>query len=240
MDRHSCVLLDGIVRNILHFLSQLKFDGEGEISASEHAFNFWKFCCSHNITNGNVICRLFTLTFAGRVKSWCETLSVASIHTWEQFMHEFLHAFENYDYDNLCAEILELRKNKDESLEDFVIRFTHLCYRFPLDDRPSNNDLISCLVSLTNETYELVDEESKSCFNVPLHVDLDLNENVENANGLVGLHMSGSFFTMGDIDQIENYFLEETYVSSHHSIPPFFPCDEKETSCVVNSSSYFL
>jgi hypothetical protein len=87
--------------------------------------------------------------------------------------------------------------------------------------------------------HKLVDEESKSCFNVPLHVDLDLNENVENANGLDGLHMSGYFFTMGDIDQIENYFSEETYVSSHHSIPPFFPCDEKETSCVVNSSSYF-
>jgi hypothetical protein len=84
-----------------------------------------------------------------------------------------------------------------------------------------------------------VDEESKSCFNVSLHVDLDLNENVENANGLVGLHMSRSFFTMGDIDQRENSFSEEIYVSSHHSIPPFLPCDEKETSCVVNSSSYF-
>jgi hypothetical protein len=85
-----------------------------------------------------------------------------------------------------------------------------------------------------------VDEESKSCLNVPLHVDLDLHENVENTNGLVGLHMSGYFFTMGDIDQRENYFLEEIYVSSHHSIPPFLPCDEKETSCVVNSSSYFF
>jgi hypothetical protein len=72
-----------------------------------------------------------------------------------------------------------------------------------------------------------------------LHDDLDLNENIENTNGLVGLHMSGSFFTMGDIDQRETYFSEEAYVSSHHSIPPFFPCDEKEASC-VNSSSYFF
>jgi hypothetical protein len=71
-----------------------------------------------------------------------------------------------------------------------------------LDDRPSNNDLISCLVFLASETSESVDEESKSCSNVPLHADLDLNENVENANGLDGLHMSGYFFTMGDIDQI--------------------------------------
>jgi hypothetical protein len=157
----------------------------------------------------NIICRLFTLTFAGRVKSWCETLSPASIHTWEQFMRKFLHAFENYDYDNLCEEILELKKNEDESLKDFVIRFTHLCYRFPLDDRPSNNDLISCLVSLINETHKSMDEKSKSCFNLSSHVDLDLNENVENVNGLDGLHMSGSFFTVGDIDQIENYFFRK-------------------------------
>jgi hypothetical protein len=72
-----------------------------------------------------------------------------------------------------------------------------------------------------------VDEESKSCFNVSLHVDLDLNENVENVNGLVGLHMSGFFFTMGDIDHIDNYFSEEIYVSSHHSIPPFFLVTKK-------------
>jgi hypothetical protein len=109
-----------------------------------------------------------------------------------------------------------------------------------LDDRPSNHDLISFLVSLTNETYESMDEKSKSCFNLSSHVDLYLNENDENFNGLDGLHMSRYLFTMGDIDQRENSFLEEIYVSSHHSIPPFFLCDEKETSCVVNSSSIFL
>jgi hypothetical protein len=61
-------------RNILHFLSQLRFDGKGEISASKHGFNFYKFCGSHNITNRNIICRLFTLTFVVWVKIWCETL----------------------------------------------------------------------------------------------------------------------------------------------------------------------
>jgi hypothetical protein len=166
-------------------------------------------------------------------------LSATSIHTREQFKHEFLHAFENYDYDKLCEEILELKKNEGESLEDFFVRFTHLCCIFPYD-RPSNNDLISCLVSLANEMYDSMDEESKSCSNVPLHVDLDSNENVENGNGLDGLHMFGSFFTMGDIDQIDFFFFsEETYVSSHHSTPPYIPCDEKETSCVVVPSSYF-
>ena len=103
-------------RNILHFFLQLRFDGESESSASKHALHFWKFCCSHNITDRNTICMLFTLTFVVRVNCWCDTLSVASIHTWEQFMHEFFHDFENYDYDKLCEEILELRKNEDESL----------------------------------------------------------------------------------------------------------------------------
>jgi hypothetical protein len=89
-------------RNNLHFFSQLKFDGEGETSACEHAFKSWKLFSSHNIADGNFICRLFTLTFAGWVKSWCDTLSGISIHMWEQFIHEFLHNFENYDYDQLC------------------------------------------------------------------------------------------------------------------------------------------
>jgi hypothetical protein len=210
-------------RNILHFLSQLKFDGEGETTASEHAFKFWKFCSFQNITNGNVICRLFTLTFAGPGSRVGVRLCRLPLFTHgNNLCMNFGMLLRIMIMITYVQEISDLRKNEDESLEYFVIIFTHLCYRFPLDDRPSTNDLISCLVSLTNETYELVDEESKSCINVSLHVDLDLNENVENSNGLVGLHMSGSFFTMGDIDQRENYFSEEIYVSSHHSIPPFF------------------
>jgi hypothetical protein len=59
-----------------------------------------------------------------------------------------------------------------------------------------HNALILFLVSLTNETYQRVGEEFKSCLNATLHIDLDLNENVENNNGLVGLHMFGSFFTV--------------------------------------------
>jgi hypothetical protein len=41
-------------------------------------------------------------------------------------MREFLHDFESYCYDNLCEDILELKKNEDESLKYFVIRFSHL------------------------------------------------------------------------------------------------------------------
>ena len=100
-------------------------------------------------------------------------------------MHQFWHAFDNYDYDYLCIEISNLRKNKNEYLEYFLTRFVHLCYIFSLDDRISTYYLISCLFSITNETYESVDEKYKSCFNVHLHADL-VHENIENVNGLVG------------------------------------------------------
>jgi hypothetical protein len=69
-----------------------------------------------------------------------------------------------------------------------------------LDDRPSNNNLISFLVSLSNETYKALKEESNSCFNLSPHVDLDLNKKSENDNRLDGLHMSGYFFMIGDIE----------------------------------------
>jgi hypothetical protein len=121
-------------------------------------------------------------------------------------MVQFWHDFENYDYDDLCVDILVIRKNKHEYIEGFFIILTHLCYRFPLDNRPSTNDLISFLVSLTNETYELVDEEYKSCINVSLHAYLDVHADIENSNDLVGLHMYGSFFTMEDIFHRNNSF----------------------------------
>ena len=91
-------------RNILHFLSQLIFDGESEICTHEHALHLGIFCGSHNITDGITICKMFTLTFSSQVKKWCDTFPATSSHTSKQFMLEFLHAFENYDYDGLCAE----------------------------------------------------------------------------------------------------------------------------------------
>jgi len=80
-----------------------------------------------------------------------------------------------------------------------------------LEYRPSKNDSISCLVSLATETYELVNEEFKSCSIAILHIDLVLNENVEDSNVSDGLHMSRYLFTMGDIDQIIFFWKKPMY-----------------------------
>ena len=82
------------------------------------------------------MCIFFTVTFEGRIKNWCETLPAASIHSFEHLISEFLVSFGYYDFISLSIELKNLRKDKDESVEDFINRFLHLCYRFPSEDIP--------------------------------------------------------------------------------------------------------
>jgi len=62
-----------------------------------------------------------------------------------------------------------------------------------------------------------VDDESKLCLNVTLHVDLDSHENFEDISDLVEQHMFGYFFTIEDIDQREQDFLRRIICI----LPPF-------------------
>lgn len=52
----------------------------------------------------------FTLTFLRKAKRWCQSLLVASIHHWDQFIIEFLFEFDGYDYEQVCDEIKYLRR----------------------------------------------------------------------------------------------------------------------------------
>jgi hypothetical protein len=67
-------------------------------------------CLRHKITNSNVTCRLFTLTFRGQVKVWFESFRANSIHSLFDFVFEFLLDFSNYEYDELSEELSCLRK----------------------------------------------------------------------------------------------------------------------------------
>jgi hypothetical protein len=121
---------------ILNLLSKVQFDGEEVTFAPKHVLQFIQNCISYNIFNQDVMCKLFTSTIEGRVRRWCETLPIASIHTFKQFIDEFLSVFAKYDFDRLCDEFNHLRKEKVEPLEDFSIRFMHLYCQFPLNDIP--------------------------------------------------------------------------------------------------------
>lgn len=73
------------------------------------------------------------------------------IHSWSEFVIEFLSYFNNVDYDELEEESNYLRKENGKSLENFTIRLIHFCTRFPLEEMPPFDERFRYLISLSHE-----------------------------------------------------------------------------------------
>jgi hypothetical protein len=115
-------------------LSKLTFDGEGNLSTKDHLKKFLCKCIKHNISDLQVLCRLFAFTFRGRIKHWFEFFPACRIFDWFQFVDEFLNAFEIYDFEQLCEEFHTSLINDDPSSEIFFTRVYHILCKFNLDD----------------------------------------------------------------------------------------------------------
>ena len=139
-----------------NLFSELTFDGEGNTSTVKHISKFLYKCLIHNIIDPNDTCRLFSLTFRGRVKIWFESFQANSIHSLFEFVIEFLPDFNNYDYDELSEELSCLKKENGESFNDFGIRLIHVCTRFPLKEMPLINEWFAYLVYLSDKKDQLI------------------------------------------------------------------------------------
>jgi hypothetical protein len=115
-------------------LSKLTFDGESNTSAKDHLNKFWCKCIKYDISDLEVLCRLFAFTFRGRIKHWFESFPVCHIFDWFQFVDEFLNTFEIYDFDQLCEEFHTSLINGDLSSEIFLTKVYHILCKFNLDD----------------------------------------------------------------------------------------------------------
>ena len=115
---------------IVHHLSKSKFDGESEVSAIDHVYQFLQNFLTNHVIDEAIIGRSFTLTFKGQVRKWFETFP--SQHSLQQFLGEFIYAFHNPDYEKLFVELLNLKREFDESYKDYANIFFNICYRFPL------------------------------------------------------------------------------------------------------------
>jgi hypothetical protein len=146
----SCRPTGSISKKTIDSLSKLKFDGEGVISSFDHLSRFNHKCNSFRIFNENELCRLFTLTFQGRIKSWFEALPAKSIHTWKQFMELFLIAHQNYNYNELCLEVKNLRRHEGESFDELFSRFMLIFFRFCEDDQFSGEDALDWFLYLNS------------------------------------------------------------------------------------------
>jgi hypothetical protein len=116
--------------NIVNLLSENKSDGENQYISHEHVLQFVENWISNDLGHEGVMCRIFTLTFEGLAKEWCESLLAASIHTWDQFVSYFFYEFQDYDYDKICLELENLRRLEGESMIHFVIRFKSIFLKF--------------------------------------------------------------------------------------------------------------
>lgn len=191
------IIFDTPVR-IVDLLTENKFNGEEVTSVCEHVLQFIDLCIFHNITDKDVMCLLLTLTFEGRVKGWCETLPVDSIHSFEQLISEFIVSFGVYDFIRLSTQLQNLRKNNDESVEEFITRFLHLCYMFPSKDLPWLSERFHQLF-LSNES-DVKANQSDFSSNDYSQVDFAFHENSENLQVEENQPYMTSFFTLMDVD----------------------------------------
>jgi hypothetical protein len=56
----------------------------------------------------------------------------------EQFMEVFIVAHDNYNYDELCGELVKVQKMKDKPFNDFMLRVVKIYYEFHESDKPSS------------------------------------------------------------------------------------------------------
>jgi len=135
---------------------------------------------------------------------------------------------QSCDFDRLCDELNHLRKEKDESLDDFSSRFMHLYYQFPFNDMPPIDE---CFLYLLNEHDQLNINQPESNPNANLHHDLDSLEKPEN---IKGMHALGSLCSTGDVNEKEHVFQTMTPMIFYS---PMSSSDESETSSIDNLDS---
>ena len=61
---------------------------------------------------------------------WFDVFIVDSIHSWEQFRELFLHARQDYEYEELCDGIKYIQREEYESIANFNSRIIQNYYRF--------------------------------------------------------------------------------------------------------------
>lgn len=129
-------------------MSQFKFDSEGQLIALGNFFQFINFCLFNRIHCKDVQSMLFTLTLEGRVKRRC--------HILKQLIKELHGSFDRYDYQDVCKRIDFLIMKLDESIEDFLHLFIHLCYEFSKGVIDSNfiMEKFQSLILLTLRSFE--------------------------------------------------------------------------------------
>lgn len=74
-------------------------------------------------------------------------------------MESFLHAHQNYDYEELCDEIESLQREQDESIANFNSSIIQNYYIFHDDDLPSKEGFDPLMLSLILNSLSKVEKQ---------------------------------------------------------------------------------
>ena len=113
------------------------YGAEGDVSAHQHIIRFNDFCDLKEIDHEDSKIRLFAQSLTGEVKEWYRGLHVGSIHNFHEFETIFLGKWERKKNSlHLLTQYNNLRRNPNESVQDFSYRFKKTYDAIPTDVKP--------------------------------------------------------------------------------------------------------
>ena len=89
----------------------------------DHLAYFLNTLQLHNFSD-TILCKLFSSSLKGVVKAWFSQFPNGLIHNFQQLSSQFRsHFIANRKTERDCSYLFSIKKKKDESLKDYVMRF---------------------------------------------------------------------------------------------------------------------
>jgi len=115
-----------------------KHNGDGTITPSEHVDNFYNaLIFSQTNEHEDVVMKLFSSTFEGKVTTWFNNLSNNSIIGYDMFEKKFRDQWEHTVDDRfLLNQLHEIKRKEGEPIHEFNEKFSSLVARIDKDLKP--------------------------------------------------------------------------------------------------------
>ena len=113
------------------------YGAEGDVSAQQHIIRFNDFCDLEEVDHEDAKMRLFAQSLTSEVKEWFRGLPAGSIHSFHEFETIFLGKWERKKNSlHLLTQYNNLRRNPNESVQDFSYKFKKTYDAIPTDVKP--------------------------------------------------------------------------------------------------------
>ena len=144
--------------------------------------NFWAFFQLHPISDDveDLAIKLFSATLHGNARRWYDSLPDASITSMDQLEDIFLGkwSIKEYVY-SLLNELNNIKKNENETVNEFHIRFKRLLQRIPEESNPGERYLIFLYTrEFSGELGFLLNDRETRTIQKSYHIAIEIETNI--------------------------------------------------------------